>query len=86
MSYLWVAGLEKINKNETQSVWSGFASVVGGVYKKKGVFIYVQARWGDVRTVLTVAEGSITGALVGIHKVCCPGWCTLISLAWTSIL
>lgn len=38
------------------------------------------------RTVLTVAEGSITGALVGIHKVCCPGWCTLISLAWTSIL
>lgn len=33
-----------------------------------------------------VAEGSITGALVGIHKVCCPGWCTLISLAWTSIL
>lgn len=40
----------------------------------------------DVRTVLTVAEGSITGALVGIHKVCCPGWCTLISLAWTSIL
>lgn len=44
--------------------------------------------WGGktFRTVLTVAEGSITGALVGIHKVCCPGWCTLISLAWTSIL
>lgn len=41
MFYLWVAGLEK---NETQSVWSSFASVVGSVYKKKGVFVYVHAR------------------------------------------
>lgn len=44
MFYLWVAGLEKINKNETQSVWSGFASGVGSVYKKKGIFVYVHAR------------------------------------------
>lgn len=28
---------------------------------------------GSSRTVLTVADGSMTGALVGIHRVCCPG-------------
>lgn len=38
------------------------------------------------RIVFIVVEGSITGVLVGIYKVCCSGWCTLILLVWISIL